>query len=89
MTSKHTPGPWRVVRPKKPNGMFYIMGQRHRYFAEVRDYDGEDGADAHLIAAAPHMLTILKTLALHAPNLDAQGIRELCDEAIAKAEGRA
>ena len=45
-------------------------------------------ANARLIAAAPLMLTILQTIALHAPSLDAEGIRELCDEAIACAEGR-
>ena len=42
---------------------------------------------AALIAAAPFMLQILETIALHAPSLDAVGIRELCDEAIALATG--
>ena len=34
------------------------------------------------------MLLALKTITLHAPSLDVVGIRELADEAIAKAEGR-
>ncbi|CAB4183705.1 hypothetical protein UFOVP1375_37 [uncultured Caudovirales phage] len=44
---------------------------------------------AATMAAAPYMLQILETIALHAPSLDAVGIRELCDEAIAKAKGGA
>lgn len=43
-------------------------------------------ANARLWAAAPDMLMALETIALHAPSLDAEGIRELCDAAIAKAK---
>jgi hypothetical protein len=69
--------------------MFYVMGRRHRYFAEVRDYDGEDGADAHLIAAAPEMLAALA--AVRDGNTFAamtQSDRDLVIAAIAKAEGQ-
>jgi hypothetical protein len=86
MTSKHTPGPWRATT---------ALGENLVAVYTVRDSDnfpvgrGFNAADTRLMAAAPHMLTVLRTLALHAPSLDAQGVRELCDEAIAKAEGRA
>ena len=86
MTTEPTPGPWFrardigvddcTVRAVDPGCTF------GRIVADVIEPD-----DARLIAAAPDLLTILKTIALHAPSLDAQGIRELCDEAIAKAEG--
>lgn len=45
--------------------------------------------NAYVIAAAPFLLQTLETIALHAPSLDATGIRELCDEAIAVAKGTA
>jgi len=83
MTTKHTPGPWTIHKDYS----------RANY--TVFDADGNYGdtsvetidANAALIAAAPFMLQILETIALHAPSLDANGIRELCDEAIAKATG--
>jgi hypothetical protein len=69
--------------------MYYVMGQRRRYFAEVRDYDGEDGADAHLIAAAPEMLAALAAVR-DGNNFAAmaQQERDLVIAAIAKAEGQ-
>jgi hypothetical protein len=48
----------------------------------------EARANARLIAAAPDMLTALQTIALHISSLDAQGVRDLCDAAIAQATGK-
>ena len=45
--------------------------------------------DRALFLAAPDLLQALETIALHAPSLDAAGIREYCDAAIAKATEKA
>lgn len=91
----HTPGPWHVL-----NNGYCVGGPPSVQLADpigagvamccmaARSPD-ETAANARLIAAAPEMLVALKTIALHAPSLDVTGIRELCDAAIARAEGRA
>lgn len=40
---------------------------------------------AAIRAAAPDLVVALQAIALHAPSLDAQGIRDICDAALAKA----
>jgi len=41
---------------------------------------------ANLSIARDFLRVALQTITLHAPSLDAVGIRELCDEALARAE---
>jgi len=98
--TKHTPGPWEIIRFQDPcfegddREYAAIDGQTvrvARIIGAVKVHPPapheENEANALLIAAAPDMLVALKTIALHAPSLDIVGIRELCDEAIAKAQG--
>lgn len=90
--AKHTPGPW-VVDEDDPHCVYAQDGDADPWFVAEAAYDCGPGmsgkANARLIAAAPDMLTALRTIALHVTSLDAAGIRELADEAIARAEGRA
>lgn len=88
MEAKHTPGPWRAMPDgaiqrdaPMPMGGAVVAYTRHAAIAT-------QAANARLIAAAPDMLTALQTIALHIPSLDAQGVRELCDAAIAQATGK-
>ena len=62
MTTKHTPGPWTVhsceMRPHHE-----ITAECGRRIATQNDYhDGQDKANARLIAAAPELLTALRAL---------------------------
>ena len=83
----YTPGPW-TCSAQYGRRMYTIWDADGNYH-QMRDEAGEMDANTRLIAAAPFMLQILETIALHAPSLDAVGIRELCDEAIARAQGAA
>ena len=87
-TQKHTDGPWHITKETK----FHTMGT----FITVRDSrDGviagthvNDKANAHLIAAAPDLLWMLKRLTAEGeygqlPLLTLQQAREV----ISKAEG--
>ena len=89
-TSKHTPGPWNTRIEKRTRLICDANGNQIAAIRPVSRYgiDGDDAANARLIAAAPFLLQTLETIALHAPSLDAAGIREYCDAAIAKAGGR-
>lgn len=86
--SGHTPGPWKFVKDAN-----FIMASiviceniapTHPRTGNP-EWTPQHEANARLIAAAPDLLQALQTIALHAPSLDAEGIRALCDEAIAKA----
>jgi hypothetical protein len=62
MTTKHTPGPWRIARqnPSPTTGEWMIAGSVLGYLAEVRDCgSGDVRANALLIAAAPDLLEAL------------------------------
>lgn len=85
---KHTPGPWR--ESDQDRGLI-LAGKNGVHIAQVaqQGMGFTAAANARLIAAAPDMLIVLQTIALHAPSLNVQGIRELCDYAIAKAQGEA
>ena len=87
--TKHTPGPWAVDGPPWNQIVSSSAENRVCFLAHSNGLDDErDIATGHLIASAPDLLIALKTIALHAPSLDVAGIRELCDAAIARAEGR-
>ncbi len=76
--SKHTPGPWKAVRPKeggcldqKENRLIGTTINNHLYhIAETFQYrngefnapDGVSIANARLIAAAPDLLDVVKPL---------------------------
>jgi hypothetical protein len=86
MEAKHTPGPWAAFGCDVGT-----LGPRHRVICWTGQPEvelEEARANARLIAAAPDMLTALQTIALHISSLDAQGVRELCDAAIAQATGK-
>jgi len=87
MISSHTPGPWTCNA--NYGTCHYMVWDADGNYHEMHDAIAEMDANARLIAAAPFMLQILETIALHAPSLDATGIRELCDEAVAMAKGAA
>lgn len=59
--SKHTPGPWAVMRT--PSGYDHVRGPNNQRIShEIQDCDvsqDEAQANAHLIAAAPEMLVTL------------------------------
>jgi hypothetical protein len=81
--SKHTPGPWFVADGAMFNDRMPRIATKGPSVAMVcLTGNGTQDANARLLAAAPDLLATLQTIALHAPSLDAQGIRDLCDEAI-------
>lgn len=95
ITSKHTPGPWKVngdsVRGPKGNTIAECMGYSAQAEDESQKAQGGRESNAALIAAAPDLLATLQRWATYceANSLpDVQGIA--CDtfQAIAKAEGR-
>jgi hypothetical protein len=72
--AKFTPGPWVVSENKHPPVSGYIF---HSVFASTgeticEDLPNEEGkADAHLIAAAPDLYTVLNQIAT---DIEAQGV---------------
>lgn len=88
--SKHAPGPWRVERAE---GYIQVRGAEGRLICErgePRDtrIRGRLLREARLIAAAPELLVVLKTVRLHASGLLAETTKREMDRVIAKAEGR-
>lgn len=86
--AKHTPGPWKLHKTTKRGEFcwdYKIKSADNSAICTI----GPVAQDANgaLIAAAPDMLIALQTIALRASSLDVQGIRELCDAALAKARG--
>lgn len=85
MTTKHTPGPWKITRNVTPG----------QFGTDTKIRDSRDGviavmhvnadANAHLLAAAPDLYEALKRSRaqwIHSVNA------EFCLAAIAKAEGQ-
>lgn len=99
----HTPGPWKVHHGDFVGGGKYLWvgsGKRieHEKFYQVHSGNPiteEQLANAHLVAAAPELLTALKQAvrALNevpgfmVGNTDSYRIASHCDRVIAKAEG--
>lgn len=100
--SDHTPGPWRVEAARAwcedAGGRFVISAGIHSPhgapFAVA--YLDADDADAHLIAAAPEMLEVVRGLALNHRHLTCDphfaGVFErlvnMAKAVLVKAEGR-
>lgn len=101
---KHTPGPWLCEQYAK---CFGIKAQSGRQIAIMTEHHGDepqtpmyqfdrsaqDAADARLIAAAPDVLSALKsahrmlTILFEQYNYGDSGLIRECGEAIAKATG--
>ena len=98
-TMKHTPGPWQLIPCDEWGGegeAFVMITQSGDFDYSIAtvwcDDSGSHIADAHLIAAAPDMLAVLKELeesACYWSKYDVPlGIVDRIKEAIAQAEGR-
>ena len=82
--SKHTTGPWRTngegIFRDWPGGVVQVAHCG-------RPVDGDQGANAKLIAAAPDMLEALKAILFGLPSGDAWMPEQKAREALAKAQG--
>lgn len=92
MTTKHTPGPWRV-KHKAKLGWAGVLTQEGDIIADI-DVDGQDFRepeqaldDARLIAAAPDLLTALEAMVRSDSWADADVKMVNARAAIAKAKG--
>lgn len=91
--SGHTPGPWSLRH--RPSGPWTVYvpamsdSGRERFYNGIWIHQGDNEADARLIAAAPELLEALKLaqdwLSTDDPEWE---VRVAVDAAIAKAEGR-
>lgn len=79
---KHTPGPW-VVTPHRT-----IHTPKGCITDPIWSCHGAEEGDANavLMAAAPDLLSILKTIKAHASDLLPESINQEIDRVIAKAE---
>jgi hypothetical protein len=93
----HTPGPWRVVVPPAFGATTAEIvageGEPFPIASVLRDRRPrqrlEDDANAHLIAAAPELLAVLKAALTELTGADdsLQAVLKILAEAIATAEG--
>jgi hypothetical protein len=96
MNTKHTPGPWMAVN----RFIGYIDGPTQQFctIAETPKWDGESyaeaDANARLIAAAPELLSVAKTLLLYVETYGGEVTKNIAAAlplyraAIAKATGQ-
>lgn len=90
--SKHTPGPWKLVRDgqEPSDGWLLVQFREWSVYSEPMHGDsiGTQESDARLIAAAPEMLAALKAVlpVMRRRHL-AYSLVIAVEEAIAKAEG--
>ena len=86
--TKHTNGPWLITTIDGEDCLMVGGGDGSDVVADIRTDrpEGEEEANAHLIASAPEMLEALKILAL--PAFLAKHEQDVVDKAIAHAEGR-
>ena len=92
--TKHTPGPWEVVRHNHIDGDLWLSVNQSadahgmkQWIAEIKYLttgEPEQWANARLIAAAPRLLAACKTALQYADVSTAVVLRQ----AIAKAEGK-
>lgn len=93
---KHTPGPWTIRTEKRTRLVCDAHGNQIAAIRPVKRYgvEGDDAANARLIAAAPEMYEALRIIA---DSEEFNGDAFVCDfetlqgvarSAIAKAEGR-
>ena len=96
MTTKHTPGPWKLSGANTVHGADCIVAFVGTADEEVRRLSGErQSADAHLIAAAPDLLEMLEEMAAQHycgcrhPACKRCKDDDACAAVIAKAKGEA
>lgn len=89
MTTKHTPGPWIVEEDNDTHGTYGINQTEPGgiYVAETIavSNEGEELANANLLAAAPELLAMVIKLSdyiLLNPSYDTKKTRELINEVI-------
>lgn len=91
MTSKHTPGPWLAIEYE--TGLGWSVRANGTRVANVDGYSADElEPNAHLIAAAPEMLRMLKDLfcvSLYEQTRDThQSLWDIVQATIDKAEGK-
>lgn len=91
--SKYTPTPWVLCdigdySDFRNNSQVIVAHDRRIAAVHVTPGDAETMANARLIAAAPEMLVVLKTIRAHANGLLAETTKREMDRVIAKAECR-
>jgi hypothetical protein len=90
---KHTRGPWRnkSERPAGHQATHRIYAESGKLICSIIGLDGEDEANAHLLAAAPEMLAMLRdcratfAFALDAGDGEAEQFIAEIDAVLAKA----
>jgi hypothetical protein len=94
--SKHTKGPWRAHKPEESNGYVYVdTDGKSGDIAVCYGPEGDEYANARLIAAAPDLLAALVALlqsdwilGKKSPNREAKAKAiKRAEKAILKAEG--
>jgi len=87
--STHTPGPWVIYDERAAHGSRLIYSSSEYGVGEVWDINnnGENKANAHLIAAAPELLEALEYARRFLKSEDVDTV--YIDTAIAKAKGTA
>jgi len=83
MIDRHTKGPWNVAQGE--HGL-HIRGALGGNIADIAFPDGEDDANARLIAAAPELLKALESVIDSPREVDKWWLE--VDAAIAKAKGK-
>ena len=85
--STHTPGPWVIYDERAAHGSRLIYSSSEYGVGEVWDINnnGENKANAHLIAAAPELLEALEYARRFLKSEDVDTV--YIDTAIAKAKG--
>lgn len=94
MSAKPTPGEWKTVRGvKKHREAIFIKSSTGEFVAKVYGHEGQPvEANAAMLAAAPNLLSSLKSLVSHMTSIDSMITREeepfieAARAAIAKAE---
>lgn len=78
MSAQHTPGPWEARHASGRTWDVWAMSGRRVAFTMLRD-GGDDlptEANAHLIAAAPELLTFAKLVDHYAKKREGQNVTE-------------
>ena len=90
--NKHTPRPWEVTHQVYSDYSFDIVsnGKVIATCGATQDINSDIAANARLIAAAPELLKMLKKISnsIGDDAQDRQDLKEIAEEAIAKAEGK-
>ena len=95
--TQHTPGPWLVLSDDDHSDALTIQDQDELTIADIwgfaaPDRDGQEQANARLIAAAPELLAALREACAYIyathPHAQMPAIHQRACELIARVEGR-